>query len=149
MHVDRDRGTLSPKLLAETLHSLQSILFRYDDDKSMAFLKQLIKKRGFDEACAIHEGYKMFQDVTDDFSYTYWGERLAIIHDLILDRPPRTRFERWIKWQTSESNSFLIAMLALVISIIVGILSLGLSGFQAWVAWQAWKYPNEPIKSGG
>jgi hypothetical protein len=110
----------------------------------MDSLQQLIRRKGFDSACAVHEGYKMFQDVSGDFPYIYWGERLAILHDLVLDRPPRTDFERWIRLQTSESNSFLIAMLALVISIIVGILTLGLSGFQAWVAWQAWKYPNQP-----
>ncbi|KAK3308753.1 uncharacterized protein B0T15DRAFT_491310 [Chaetomium strumarium] len=104
LQVPVQKGTLSPRLLAETLHSLQSILFRYDDEKSTAILQQPIKKKGFD------------------------GGRLAIIHDLTRERPPRTSFGRWVYWQTSESNSFLIAMLALLISIIVGVLSLGLSG---------------------
>ncbi|KAI0126786.1 hypothetical protein BJ170DRAFT_630005 [Xylariales sp. AK1849] len=134
-----ERGTLSPRLLAETLHSLQSILFCYDDDRSMTILQYLIKRKGFDETCSVHEGYKMFEDSTEDFPYIYWGERLAVLHDLVLNRPPRSGFQRWIKWQTSESNSFLIAMLALIISIVVGILSLGLSAFQAWISWQAWK----------
>jgi len=107
----------------------------------MVILQRLIKKKDFDEACCIHEGYKVFRDTAEDFQYMYWGERLAMLHDLVLGRPPQTSFQRWIRWQTSESNSFLIAISALVISIVVGIFSLGLSGFQAWVAWQAWKYP--------
>ncbi|KAK4448738.1 hypothetical protein QBC34DRAFT_406654 [Podospora aff. communis PSN243] len=139
-----ERGTLSPGLLAETLHSLQSILFRYDDERSMAILKRLVRKEGFDESCCVHEGYKIFRDTAEDISYVYWGERLSVLHDLVLNKPPLGRFQRSMRWWTSETNSFLVAMLALAISIIVGILSLGLSAFQAWVAWQAWKYPNQP-----
>ncbi|KAH6869268.1 hypothetical protein B0T10DRAFT_418762, partial [Thelonectria olida] len=134
------RGTLCPRLLAETLHSLQSILFRNDDDRSMRVLEQLIKRKGFDYTCSVHEGYKMFEDSMEDFTYVYWGERLAVLHDLVLNRPPRTGFQRWIRWQTSESNSFMVAMLALIISIFIGILSLGLSAFQTWITWQAWKH---------
>ncbi|KAK4654963.1 hypothetical protein QC762_405890 [Podospora pseudocomata] len=137
-------GTLSPRLLAETLHSLQSILFRWGDEKSKVILNELIKKQGFDSSCAIHEGYKMFKDGTGDFVYTFWGERLASIHDLMRERPPRTKFQKWIKWQTTERNFFLVGGLALIISAVVGILSLGLSGFQAYIAWQAWKVGNQP-----
>ncbi|KAK4449844.1 hypothetical protein QBC34DRAFT_494267 [Podospora aff. communis PSN243] len=136
-----EHGTLSPRLLAETLHSLQSILFCYDDDRSMTMLQQLVKRHSFDHSSCIHEGYKMFQSTADSFPYTYWGERLAVLHGLMNNRPPRTNLGRWVRWRASESNSFLIAMLALAISIVVGILSLGLSGLQVWIAWQAWKFP--------
>ncbi|KAK3687868.1 hypothetical protein B0T22DRAFT_527513 [Podospora appendiculata] len=137
-----ERGTLSPRLLVETLHSLQSVLFRYDDDRSMSLLASLIKKRGFDSTCSVPEGYKMFDDtVPEDFQYVYWGERLAVLYHAVQERPPRTGFQKWLRWQTSESNSFLIAMLALAISIFVGILSLGLSAVQIWISWQAWQHP--------
>jgi hypothetical protein len=109
----------------------------------MAILNRLITKEGFDESCCVHEGYKIFRDTAEDIPYVYWGERLAALYNLVVNKPPRGKLQRWIRWQTSESNSFLVAMLALVISIIVGILSLGLSGLQAWIAWQAWKYPNQ------
>ncbi|KAK3324488.1 hypothetical protein B0T19DRAFT_231347 [Cercophora scortea] len=140
-----ERGTLSPRLLAETLHSLQSVLFRYDDDRSMSVLASLIKKSGFDNTCSVPKGYKMFDDtVPEDFQYVYWGERLAVLYQAVQERPPRTGFQKWLRWQTSESNSFLIAMLALVISIFVGILSLGLSAVQIWISWQAWQRPVQP-----
>ena len=71
----------------------------------------------------------------------FWGRRLAELYAFVIDRPPRNRFERWIKWQTSESNAFIVALAALFISIAVGILSLGLAILQSWIAWKAWKYP--------
>lgn len=86
----------------------------------------------------------MFDDSQERFQYLYWGDRLARLNNFVIDRPPRNKFERWVKWQTSDSNAFCIALLALVISILVGLLSLGLSGFQAWIAWKAWKEPNSP-----
>jgi hypothetical protein len=102
-------------------------------------LGQLIQKKGFDEDCAEPEGYKVFGDAFDNFEYLYWGHRLAEIYDLVMERPPKNWFERWIKWQSSENNAFAIALAALFISIIVGCLSLGLSALQAWIAWRAWK----------
>ncbi|KAH7111490.1 hypothetical protein B0J13DRAFT_272385 [Dactylonectria estremocensis] len=137
-------GCLPPRLLAETLHSLQAILFHFDDRRSSSILERLINRGGFDEDCAQPEGYKMFDDA-DKFEYLYWGERLATLHEFILNRPPRNKFERWIKWQTSDSNAFAIALAALIISIVVGVLTLGLAGFQAWIAWKAWK---EPVSNG-
>ncbi|KAM5359542.1 hypothetical protein ACJZ2D_014398 [Fusarium nematophilum] len=116
------RGSLPPRLLVETLHSLQSILFHWSDERSSRIWRQLIQKKGFDQDCAEPE-----------------GTRLAEIYDHVIDRPPKNWFERWINWQTSESNAFAIALAALVISIIVGCLSLGLSAVQIWIAWRAWK----------
>jgi hypothetical protein len=87
----------------------------------------------------------MFDYSQKRFQYLYWGERLAILHDFLNHRPPRNKFERWIKWQTSDSNAFCLALLALVVSILVGLLSLGLSAFQAWIAWKAWKEPNSSL----
>jgi len=133
-------GCLPPRLLAETLHSLQAILFHFDDHRSSTLLERLICKGGFDEDCAQPEGYKMF-DNTERFEYLYWGERLARLHEFVLNPPPKNSFERWMKWQTSESNAFAVALMALFISIIIGILSLGLAAFQAWIAWKAWKEP--------
>ncbi|KAK4106358.1 hypothetical protein N658DRAFT_16379 [Parathielavia hyrcaniae] len=133
-------GCLPPRLLAEMLHSIQAILFHFDDRRSGRILERLIAKNGFDEHCAKREGYKRFDDA-DQLEYWYWGERLAALYQFAHERPPRNKLERWMKWQTSESNAFAAALVAVLISIVVGILSLGLSGFQAWVAWKAWKDP--------
>ncbi|KAH7148338.1 hypothetical protein EDB81DRAFT_792048 [Dactylonectria macrodidyma] len=142
------RGSLPPRLLAETLHSLQSILFQWRDPRSIKILKRLVKKKGFDEDCTWDEGNTTFKDSSHNDEYFYWGCRLVELHDFAKDRRPRNRFERWIKWQTSESNAFAIALAALIISVAVGLLSLALSAFQAWIAWKAWKdsvnMGNEP-----
>ncbi|KAF4471141.1 hypothetical protein FALBO_1935 [Fusarium albosuccineum] len=132
-------GILPPRLLAETLHSLQSILFHWNDERSSRILRQLIQKKGFDKDCSEPEGYKILDDTLDNFEYLYWGHRLAEIYDLVMDRPPKNWFERWIKWQSSESNAFAVALAALIISIIVGCLSLGIGALQAWIAWRQWK----------
>ncbi|KAH7019620.1 hypothetical protein EDB80DRAFT_205308 [Ilyonectria destructans] len=133
------RGSLPPRLLAETLHSIQSILFQWRDRRSTKILKRLIRTKGFDEDCTWDEGNATFNDSLHNDEYFYWGHRLVELHDLVRDRRPRNRFERWIKWQTSESNAFALALAALVISVVVGLLSLGLSAFQAWISWKAWK----------
>jgi hypothetical protein len=135
-----DRGLLAPRLVAEALHSFQDILFKFDDAKSQKLLKRLVKK-GFDKDSALAEGYRIFDSRHDLEHYQYFGKRLAALDDYVQGRPPRNKFERWMKWQTSDSNAFTVALAALLISIVVGILTLGLSGFQAWVAWKAWKEP--------
>lgn len=131
-------GCLPPHLVAETLHSIQDILFQCDDDKSQDILQRLCYRRGFDRDCLIPEGYKLFEDPSH-LKYVYWGKRLVALHDFVLDPPPHNKFERWIKWQTSESNAFAIALFALLISIVVGFLSLGLASVQTWIAYKAWK----------
>lgn len=136
------RGYLPPQLLVETLHSIQAILFHFDDSKSSPILERLMAKDGFDRDCAKAEGYKMFDDIIHNLEYRYWGERLAVLHGFTRERPPRNKFERWMRWQASESNAFAVALAALLISIVVGILGLGLAAFQSWVAWGAWKDPG-------
>ncbi|KAL2128568.1 hypothetical protein VTI74DRAFT_9009 [Chaetomium olivicolor] len=133
-------GCLPPRILAETLHSIQAILFHFDDHRSSRVLERLITKDGFDEDCSQAEGYKLFEDA-DMREYQYWGDRLAALYGFIHARPPRNKFERWIKWQTSESNALAVALAALLISIVVGMLSLALAALQAWVAWKAWQEP--------
>ncbi|KAK6858314.1 hypothetical protein PG995_006013 [Apiospora arundinis] len=137
-------GCPPPRLLVETLHSIQGILFHFDDHRSSRILSRLINRGGFDHDCAQHEGYKIIED-PKGLEYMYWGERLATLHKFLHDRPARNKFERWIKWQTSESNAFAVALFALFISVIVGILSLGMAGVQTWIAYKAWK---EPVNGG-
>lgn len=144
-HLTASSGCLPPRLLAETLHSIQEILFHFDDHKSSRILERLIAKDGFDEDCAQPDGYKLLDDA-DMVEYRYWGERLAALHAFMRERPPRNKFERWMKWQTSDSNAFAVALAALFITVVVGILSMGLGALQIWVSWKAWK---EPVSSNG
>jgi hypothetical protein len=130
-------------LLFETIHSLQSILFPSADVKAHKMMERLVRKQNLDPECNHYAGYKR-QDVSfgvDGAQYKYWGERLQILQDLLRERPPTTKWEKWLQWQSSDTNAFAIAILALLISILVGIISIGLSAVQVWIAWMAWKHP--------
>ncbi|KAF9878521.1 hypothetical protein CkaCkLH20_04013 [Colletotrichum karsti] len=137
------KGTLPPQLLVETLHSVQSILFPSIDRKSVPILDDLIANQdtAFDRECADYDGYGLFQEPPAGFSYLYWGDRLALLHELVISRPPRNKLERWLHRQSNEGNALFIALVALLISIFVGILSIGIGAVQIWIAWMAWKYP--------
>jgi hypothetical protein len=111
-----------------------------DDHRSSRILERLITEEGFDEDCAQAEGYKLFTEA-DMTEYRYWGERLATLQGFMRERPPRNKFERWLKWQTSESSAFAVALAALLISIVVGVVSLAVAAFQSWIAWKAWREP--------
>ncbi|KAK3896782.1 hypothetical protein C8A05DRAFT_39667 [Staphylotrichum tortipilum] len=134
-------GCLPPRLIIETLHSIQTILFHFSDHRSSRILERLITKQGFDDDCAQIHGYKMSADDGDMMEYRYWGERLAALQAFMRERPPRNGFERWIKWQTSESNAFALALAALLISVVVGFLGLAVAALQTWIAWEAWTAP--------
>ncbi|ORY13217.1 hypothetical protein BCR34DRAFT_276898 [Clohesyomyces aquaticus] len=137
-------GTLPPRLLLETLQSLQNILFPSIDPKAHKLMAHLVKKAGFDSECEQYSGvtHKDLQYQTSEIGYKYWGERLDVIHTLFSERPATTSWEKWLRWHGSEANALGIAILALLISIAVGIVSIGLSAIQIWIAWMAWKHPN-------
>ncbi|KAL8318494.1 hypothetical protein RB597_005670 [Gaeumannomyces tritici] len=148
------RGTLPPRLLLETLHSLQDIIFPSIDDVSADMLDRLIKReRGaFDAECANYEGYKLFGsrvsggggDTPAGFIYLYWGKRLTELHGLLDCRLPRNKLERWLYQQSSDGNALFVALAALLISIIVGVLAILLSVAQLVIAYLAWKNPVAP-----
>jgi hypothetical protein len=140
----RFSGMVPPQLLAETLHSLQAILFPIMDDKSADILVQLIRKMGFDDDCNQYDGYMRFKEPPQDFTYHYWGERLARLEELIMRREARNKVERWLRWHTTDVNALVIALLALAISIMVGLVGIVVTSIQAWIAWQAWKHPVAP-----
>jgi len=54
------RCCLPPRLLAETLHSIQTILFHFDDQRSARILERLIAKGEVDEDCSQGEGSRFF-----------------------------------------------------------------------------------------
>ncbi|OCL12556.1 hypothetical protein AOQ84DRAFT_419352 [Glonium stellatum] len=137
-------GTVPPQLLVETLHSLQAVLFPILDDKSADILVRLTKKMGFDDDCNQYDGYMRFKEPPEDFTYHYWGGRLARLEELVIRREPRNKLERWFRWYTTDVNALAIALLALAISIVVGLIGIVISSIQLWIAWEAWRYPVAP-----
>jgi hypothetical protein len=100
------------------------------DQKSTAILEELTTKRhgDFNRECAENEGYELFEEPPEDFRYVYWGERIVLLYELVINRPPRNMLERWLNWKSSEGNALFVALMALLISISVGIITLGLAG---------------------
>ncbi|KAK7213150.1 hypothetical protein V2G26_020328 [Clonostachys chloroleuca] len=129
-----ERGSPPARLLYETRHSLQWLLFHRVDNKSRAILRELIGEKRFDPECADYEGYRRLED--EGFTYTYWGERMRKLEAALANPPPRNKLERWLQSQTSERNALFIALLALFI-----LLAVILAAVQTWIAWMAWKYP--------
>jgi hypothetical protein len=130
---------LPPKLLLETLHSLQCILFPPVDEKSSRFLENIVRdaKSGFDPDCLLYEGYT--RSVPENFEYRYWGNRLAKLHQLVTNPKPSHRLSQWIQRHASERNALFVAILSLVLSALFGFLSVVLGILQAWLAYESWK----------
>ncbi|WQF87713.1 hypothetical protein CDEST_12727 [Colletotrichum destructivum] len=136
-------GSLPPRLLFETLYSLQDILFPPHDNRSARILEKLVYKRrnNFDRGCIEYDGCLPTDQLPDNFGYVHWGQRLLRLHQHLRSRPPRNKLERWLHKKSNEGNPLFAALAALCISICVGIISIGLAGVQIWIGWMAWKHP--------
>ncbi|RDW57301.1 hypothetical protein BP5796_12751 [Coleophoma crateriformis] len=137
-------GTLPPQLLLETLHSLQGIIFPAVDEKSSRFLENLVRNTqpGFDPDCLLYEGYP--RPTPEDFEYYYWGNRLAKLHQVVMNPRPSNRIGQWIQRHASEKNALSVAILSLVLSAFFGFLSVVLGFIQVWLAYQSWKFQANP-----
>lgn len=118
------------------------MLFNITEPEDIKILRKLVRKQRFDPECIETEGYTVYGNIPKDFKYIYWAERLAILHVRLKERPPRSKFEKWLAQENNDGNALLIALLALLISVLVGILSLILAAVQTWIAWMSWKYPG-------
>ncbi|KAK8038981.1 hypothetical protein PG993_007392 [Apiospora rasikravindrae] len=132
-------GILPPQFLLETLHSIQDVLFPYQDHSSKVFLKGLVRGSKFDSECMNYELYEY--DVSTDFKYIYWQDRIENLHSLLDQRRGRNRLERAFERLGTQANAFVIAIFALIISIVVGIISIALSAAQLYISLMAWKHP--------
>ncbi|KAF4340255.1 hypothetical protein FBEOM_5830 [Fusarium beomiforme] len=137
------RGTLPPKLLLETLLTFHDVLFpiaSVNDTKSLHTLKAMIKKQGFDP-----EGrwIEFVRDIPPDMSYTYWGHRLAKLHDFVKRPPPANAIVAWFERHTSERNALTVAIIGVFLSVIFGFLSFLVGLLQLILAWKV--YNNPPV----
>lgn len=125
--------------MVETLRSIQYLLFPYEDLKSTKILDQLIQRDGFDAECAEYDDYAL--DGLDEDKYLYWGQRIAALHKVIDNRPPRNSLERWLQRHDTERNVLFFALVGLSIWTIVSIIRIGLLAVQIWVSYEAWQHP--------
>lgn len=137
-----NRGVLPPRLLFETLVSFHSIFFPIagiSSKRSTRLLEKLIRTRGFDP-----EGMwlEFVRPINSDFTFMYWGDRIARLHDLVKQPPPRNRLVSWIERHTSERNALTVAIVGLFLAALFGLLSLLVGIVQTVIAYLAWKHPQ-------
>ncbi|KAF5962445.1 hypothetical protein FBULB1_14164 [Fusarium bulbicola] len=134
-------GTLPPRLLFETLVSFHSILFpiaSINNERSHLLLEKLIRTQGFDP-----EGLwvEFVRPLTSDFTFMYWGGRLARLYDVVKRPPPRNVLVSWVERHTSERNALTLAIIGLFLAVFFGLLGFITSVIQVVVSWMAWKHP--------
>ncbi|KAI5919688.1 hypothetical protein F4810DRAFT_470010 [Camillea tinctor] len=109
-------------------------------ERSLSLLKKLNQTQSFDR-----DGLwiKFVRPIPSDFSFVFWGNRLAKLHDVI-KQPPANACVSWFERHTSERDALTVAIIDLLLASLSGFLILILSVFQLVVAWMAWKYPTPP-----
>ena len=95
------------------------------------------RKSSFDPDCLVYEG--RVRESPEQFEYHYWGNRLAMLHNLVKYPRPTYRIGQWVERHASERNVLFVAILSLVLSAFFGFLSVIVGAFQAWVAYRSWK----------
>jgi hypothetical protein len=101
-------------------------------------LKHLIQDEGFDEDAMWIE---FVRELPADFSFLYWGDRIAKLYDLTKHPPPANALVSWFERHTSERNALTVAIIGLFLSVLFGFLGVVIGLFQSVIAWLAWKYP--------
>jgi len=132
-------GTLPPRLLVETLDSIQFILFAPYDSKSSRLLKNLVKFQNFDKDCEMHDGH--IREIPLDFEYKFWGTRLATLYHAVKNPEPSGPIHSWLRRHANEKNGLIVAIVALVLSAFFSLLGVIIGIVQTWLAWKAWKHP--------
>ncbi|KAI1170938.1 hypothetical protein F4777DRAFT_89489 [Nemania sp. FL0916] len=138
-------GTLPPQLLFETLVSFHAILFpiaSVGNKKSRSLLKKLIRTQNFDQDGLWVE---FVRPIPSDITFTYWGDRLAKIYDVVKRPPPRNAFVSWLERHTSERNALTVAIIGLFLAVVFGFLAFIIGLVQLVVSWLAWRYPVSPV----
>ncbi|KAH8807306.1 hypothetical protein F5884DRAFT_880221 [Xylogone sp. PMI_703] len=135
-------GTLPPRLLLETLHSLQFVLFPSFDEKSFNLLDKLVhdNRSGLDPDSLAYDG--LIRELPADFEYHYWGSRLVKLHNLVMNPKPKHRLGQWVQRHTSERNALYVALAGLFLSVLFGFLGVIIGIIQTWISYQAWKHPR-------
>ncbi|KAI1204837.1 uncharacterized protein F4807DRAFT_445239 [Annulohypoxylon truncatum] len=134
--------TLPPRLLFETLLSLQMILFPIAVSSykpSKVLLKKCIKEQRFDKELLFFETVR---EIPPDFTFKYWAERIERLQEITERPPPRGAVLSWLERHTSERNALTIAIVGLFLSAFFGFLGVIIGALQLALAWLAWKYPT-------
>ncbi|KAI1442715.1 hypothetical protein F5Y02DRAFT_236614 [Annulohypoxylon stygium] len=125
-----EKKTLPPRLLFETVLSLQTILFPIvtsGHEPSEALLKKCIKEERFDKELLFFE---LVREIPPDFTFKYWGERIERLQEIVERPPPRGAILSWIERHTSERNALTVAIIGLFLSAFFGLLGVILGGLQ-------------------
>ena len=133
---------MPPQLVAETLMTLQHILFPMSDEKSDSMLVEMANKYAdiFDGDCLNRDEYTRIAATVKPL---YWSERLARLQEAAQQPQPRSRLMVWIDEHTSERNALYVAILGLFLSVLFGLLGVIIGIVQTVISYRAWKQPMQ------
>ncbi|KAK7423825.1 hypothetical protein QQZ08_008868 [Neonectria magnoliae] len=95
-------------------------------------------KKGFDQEA---KWIEYVRPLPSEMTYTYWGDRLAKLYDVVKRPPPTNPVVAWFERHTSERNALTVAIIGLFLAVLLGFLSFIVGLMSLIVAWMAWKYP--------
>jgi hypothetical protein len=131
-------------LLLETFLSIYYILFPISvDNKSARFVKQLVRRSGFDPNFIVDDG--CIRKLPDNFRYLFWGDRLRVLQDLVANPPPANKIIAWVERHTSERNALTVAILGMFLAVLFGFLAFAVGVAELVVSILAWKYPVSAV----
>jgi hypothetical protein len=107
--------------------------------QSSVLLRKLVRTQGFDKEMLWVENVR---PIPADFAFTYWGERLAKLYEVVERPPPTNVLISWLERHTSERNALTVAIVGLFLAALFGFLGVVIGLLQLIVTYIAWKSPT-------
>ncbi|KAK1490172.1 hypothetical protein CTAM01_10841 [Colletotrichum tamarilloi] len=148
-------GCLHPKLLEETLRTLDLLFPTFNDRRSRRILEKWVQRENLDPA--ILEPCDHLLDIStkcetpEDLhalytEYPHWAPRLACLLKEVDDPTPTTRWERYADERKSPRHMYKCALAAFIVAAIFGILATVLAAVQVWISYCDWvNDPERPL----
>ncbi|KAI0162422.1 hypothetical protein BJ166DRAFT_267320 [Pestalotiopsis sp. NC0098] len=134
-------GTLPRQLMLETIDSLQSILFPFENKKARKLLNRLVEKEQWDPELRDYPLGATGIDGGGIVAYYYFAERLSELHDELENPLPRGRLERRFERLKADRYMMMATLAGVAFAVLLGMFSLIISYYQTWISYQAWQHP--------
>ncbi|KAF9881568.1 hypothetical protein CkaCkLH20_00714 [Colletotrichum karsti] len=137
-------GCLPPKLIIETLRTLDFLFPPFGDKKSKKFLNKWVNDGKLDSsllngAAYISEEGQPPKDLLGLYEqYPYWGRRLTRLLREVEDPTPITWWQRYTERGRSPRRMFECAVAALIVTAFSAFVATALAAVQVWVAYCDW-----------
>lgn len=127
--------------MLETIDSLQSILFPFENKKARKLLNRLVEKEQWDPELRDYPLGATGIDGGGIVAYYYFAERLSELHDELENPLPRGRLERRFERLKADRYMMMATLAGVAFAVLLGMFSLIISYYQTWISYQAWQHP--------